>query len=218
MTPSHHPSDATLFEYGGGSLSEPLALVVATHISMCTECGDRLAEIEAIGGIMLEDLDPAALAPAAFAQTLARIDELAPVSPRSDTKPASNHAFAKSPLNPYLGGVDDVPWKQLGRGITTVDLVRRPGRNTRAALFKVTRGTPLPRHGHRGREMTVVLEGTFHDGGGAFFPGDFIEHDADIVHRPAVGVDEDCICLIAVEGRLKFKGVFGRLIPLFVDI
>ncbi len=218
MTPTHHPSDATLFEYGGGSLSEPLALVVVTHISMCTECRDRLAEIEAIGGVMLEDLEPEALAPAAFARTLARLDEGATASSREIPRPASGGPFARSPLAPYLGDVADLPWKRLGRGIETVDVVRRRGRETRATLFKVARGTPLPSHGHRGREMTVVLEGKLYDEGGAFVAGDFIEHDADIIHRPSIPADEDCLCLIAVEGRLKFQGVFGRLIPLFVDI
>lgn len=218
MTPSHHPSDATLFEYGGGSLSEPLALVVVTHVSMCAECRDRLAEIEAIGGVMLEDLEPEALAPAAFAQTLARLDEAASAPSHGIPRQASDGPFDGSPLAPYLGGVGDLPWKRLSRGIETVDVVRRRDRQTRATLFKVARGTALPLHGHRGREMTVVLEGKLYDEGGAFVAGDFIEHDADIIHRPSIPADEDCLCLIAVEGRLKFKGVFGRLIPLFVDI
>jgi anti-sigma factor ChrR (cupin superfamily) len=39
-----------------------------------------------------------------------------------------------------------------------------------------------------------------------------------MVHRPAVTNDEDCVCLIAVEGRLKFKGILGRFIPFFVDM
>lgn len=220
MTPSHHPSDATLFEYGGGSLCEPLALVVVTHISMCRECRDRVADIEAIGGVILEDLEPEALAPAAFAQTLARLDEKEPAraSPPASTRPPSDARFAGTPLAPYLGGVGNLAWKPLSRGIATVDIVRRRDRETRARLFRVARGTSLPLHGHRGREMTVVLEGRLYDEGGAFVAGDFIEHDADIVHRPSIPADEDCLCLIAVEGRLTFRGVFGRLIPLFVDI
>ena len=218
MTPSHHPSAATLFDYGGGSLSEPLALAVVTHISMCTECRDRLAEIEAVGGVMLDDLPPEDMTPDCFARTLARLDDETPAPRREDDNAAVDGPFAGTPLTPYLGGVGELPWKRLGRGVAAVDLVRRRNRGTRATLFRVSRGTLLPLHGHRGREMTVVLEGKFFDETGAFVAGDFIEHDADVVHRPAVTNDEDCVCLIAVEGRLKFKGVLGRLLPLFVDM
>lgn len=218
MTPSHHPSDATLFDYGGGSLSEPLALAVVTHLSMCLDCRERLAEIEAVGGVLLEDLEPEALAPNAFARTLARLDSEHSVAIAPDERPARKGPFSDSPLAPYLGGVGELPWKRLGRGVAAVDLLRRHDRETRATLFRVSRGTLLPLHGHRGREMTVVLEGKFYDETGAFVPGDFIEHDSEVVHRPSVAADEDCVCLIAVEGRLKFRGLFGRFIPFFVDM
>ncbi len=218
MTPSHHPSAATLFDYGSGSLSEPLALAVVTHISMCAECRERLAQIETVGGVMLEDLEPEEMSPDCYAQTLARLDDTVPIPFLIGDVSAVDSPFAGTPLTPYLGGVGELPWKRLGRGVAAVDLVRRRNRGTRATLFRVSRGTLLPLHGHRGREMTVVLEGKFFDETGAFVAGDFIEHDAEMVHRPAVTSDEDCVCLIAVEGRLKFKGVFGRLIPLFVDM
>lgn len=218
MTPSHHPSEATLFDYGAGSLSEPLALAVVTHISMCAECRDRLGEVEAIGGILLDELEPEPLALDSFARTLARLEDDAPAMSAPVGLPARAGAFATTPLAPYIGGTGQLPWKRLGRGVDAIDLVRRRDRETRATLFRVARGTLLPLHGHRGREMTVVLEGSFYDETGGFVPGDFIEHDSDVVHRPYVASDEDCVCLIAVEGRLKFKGVFGRLIPLFVDM
>lgn len=223
MTPARHPSDATLFDYGGGSLAEPLALAVVTHVAICPLCRDRLAAIEAIGGAMLDDLEPEALAPAAFAATVARLDSAPPPEPEPVPDPTPAAAilgipFVASPLAAYLGGIGEMSWRRLGRGIAAMDLVLRPDRAARATLFRVSRGTPLPLHGHRGREMTVVLEGSFHDETGHYRPGDFIEHDRDVIHRPAVTDDEDCVCLIAMEGRLKFKGVFGRLIPLFVDL
>jgi putative transcriptional regulator len=210
VIPAHHPAEATLFDYGAGSLSEPLALAVATHVSVCRECRDKLHDIETIGGILLDDLPPHALAEDAFATTLQRLDRAVAAPPTASS--------SRNALQVYKDGGEELAWTELGRGIAAVDVVRRPGRQVRATLFKVARGTVLPLHGHRGREMTVVMEGAFEDETGRFAPGDFIEHDDGVVHRPAVAAEADCVCLIAVEGRLRFKGLWGRLIPLFVDL
>ena len=56
MNINHHLDEATLFSYVAGSLSQGMALVVASHISICDSCRDRVFETEAIGGALLNEM------------------------------------------------------------------------------------------------------------------------------------------------------------------
>ena len=72
-------------------------------------------------------------------------------------------------------------------------------------------GIALPRHAHRGAELTLVLEGAFVDETGRHGPGDLVEVDGEESHRPVAEGTADCVCLIATEGRLRFGGLLGAL-------
>ena len=39
-----------------------------------------------------------------------------------------------------------------------------------------------------------------------------VEADAETEHQPVVDADGECICLAAVEGRLRLGGFLGRLL------
>jgi putative transcriptional regulator len=67
-------------------------------------------------------------------------------------------------------------------------------------------------HTHTGLEMTCVLSGAFSQNGAHYGPGDFDWGDEDADHRPIVDPEEECICLIAMEGRLRLEGFIGRLV------
>ena len=56
--PSHHPGDTLLIDYAGGALCEGASLAVATHMAFCPACRHAVAEMEAIGGALLDDLEP----------------------------------------------------------------------------------------------------------------------------------------------------------------
>jgi putative transcriptional regulator len=55
-----------------------------------------------------------------------------------------------------------------------------------------------------------VIYGRFHDGRAMFQPGDFDLADGEVHHQPVVQDGGECICVAAVEGRLKFDGVIAR--------
>ena len=90
-------------------------------------------------------------------------------------------------------------------------LLRAPGRST-LHLLRLKPGALLPRHTHRGAELTYVITGAFEDEIGHFGPGDVEETDTDITHRPVVVSQEDCIGLLATSGRLRFSSVLMRLL------
>ena len=71
-------------------------------------------------------------------------------------------------------------------------------------------------HSHTLLEMTCVLSGSFHHEGGRFGPGDFDFGDDSVDHEVRIGAEEDCVCLIAMQGRLRLKGLLGCLMQPFI--
>ena len=49
-----------------------------------------------------------------------------------------------------------------------------------------------------------------------FIKGDIADHDEDVEHQPIAEPGEDCICLVAVDAKLTFRGRLMRALqPLF---
>jgi putative transcriptional regulator len=63
-----------LFAYGSGSLGDALDLAVMTHFVFCAECRSRIADVEAIGGVLLDELPPTRMEEDALAHVLALAD------------------------------------------------------------------------------------------------------------------------------------------------
>jgi putative transcriptional regulator len=213
--PAHHPAEAQLLDYAAGAASEPAGLLVATHLSLCPECRQRIAEFEAIGGALIEDL-PATPTRGVDA-VLARLDEPEPagVAPTAADVDTATRQVVPPPLRAYLGAsLGDLAWRRVGRGLTLHDLpLDRPGFKTQ--LLRIRAGAAIPRHGHRGLESVLVLDGGYSDENGHYGRGDVGVSDAAIVHRPVADADGDCLCLSVVEGGLRFAGLLGRLLGLF---
>jgi putative transcriptional regulator len=77
---------------------------------------------------------------------------------------------------------------------------------------------PTARHEHSGAEFCTVLKGAFRDESGLYSAGDFAATDGDVDHQPVVIGDEECVCLFATEGRLKARGVLGRLAFAYANV
>ncbi len=54
----HHLSKKLLMAYSAGQLEEGFALAIATHISMCDQCRAELESLDAMGGAIIENLEP----------------------------------------------------------------------------------------------------------------------------------------------------------------
>ncbi len=218
MNPKHHPGDDLLMSYAAGSLEEPLALVIATHLALCPRCRDEVARLEALGGAMLEHQDGTPLADDGVERILARLDEpeeAAPAAPSGDV--VDIDARVPRPLRDYLAtGIDQLEWKSF-RGLEKVELMTEAnGFHTR--LMRIKPGTAMPAHTHEGTELTLVLAGGFSDASGHFARGDVAECDASVDHQPIADPGEDCICLAVTDAPLRLTGPVGRLLNPFLDI
>jgi len=211
----HHLTEPLLISYAAGTLPEAFNLVVATHISMCDECRAALAEYETVGGEVMLDTEPADIAEDALAATLAMIDSgtiserPAPVRTRDSLFPG--------PLQDYVNGdVDSLKWRKVGGGVS--QLVLETSKEATVRLLRIPAGTAVPDHGHRGTELTLVLQGAFTDAEDRFGTGDLEVANEDLHHTPVAEAGEDCICLAATDAPLRFSGLLPRIAQRFVGI
>lgn len=204
MSIRHHLSEPLLTAYAAGNLPEAFGLVVATHVSMCDDCRARLGALEAVGGAVLEG-QSAEMSAGALEAVLARLE--APEVPER----------AGSPLQGYIGGdLSAVKWTSLGMGVRQAILPTSKAASAR--LLYIPAGQSVPDHGHRGMELTLVLQGAFRDDTDRFGVGDLEIASEELEHTPVAEAGQDCICLAATDAPLRFNALIPRLLQPFFRI
>jgi len=214
MSVNHHLDDATVLRYAAGDLHEAFAVVVASHLAMCSVCRAAVRAAEEAGGALVEAVEAEPLAADAFERMMAAM-EAAPKADRIEAPVASD---MPRPLRRYAGEqLSDVAWKFVAPGVRKASL---PLETEGASLFmlSIAPGRKVPEHSHGGAEMTLILSGAYCDRFGRFGPGDIADHDEDVEHQPMVDGEETCICVVATEAPTQFKGLVGRLLQPFVGI
>lgn len=215
MTKHHHATDETLMRYAAGTLAAGPIIVVEAHLPHCPACRARVSEFLALGGAFLEELEPTALSPNALADVLSRIDveEEEPARPVAAEKPVEIDGVR---LPDSLRGCDIGRWKWIGPGMhmSRIGVPHDPDANV--IMLKVGPGRALPDHGHVGTEFTFLVAGSYTDRFGQFKAGDIVEMNEDVEHQPIVDPDGECICIAALEGKMRFNGFIGRMLqPIF---
>lgn len=196
----HHPDSNTLAEFAASSLPAAQSVVVSAHLESCALCRQRLAQLEAVGGVMLEDMTPVDVDASVFDNVLLRLDE-------AQDDRAANDANA-SPLSWSVkqvrkGNLDQLQWKKVTRSLRIADLGDIDGA-AEFSLYHIAEGGRIPQHNHSGTEMTLVLQGGFSDESGSYHAGDFITREAGDIHAPTALPGGDCICLAVLESPLRF--------------
>jgi putative transcriptional regulator len=170
----------------------------------------RLADFERLGGILLEEQPPADLSADLLERTLARLE---------DAPPARHGASigARTGFDPAIGLPAPLAmrrigkWRWFGPGAhyALVDVPEDP--EFKVFLLRADAGVVFPEHGHFGTELTLILKGHLSDETGVYAPGDIAEKGMETDHHPRVEPDGECICLVALEGRLRPKSWVARM-------
>jgi putative transcriptional regulator len=203
---AHHPNEVTLLGFAAGTLSEPLAAVVAAHAALCTRCRAEIADMELIGAALLgvpiseAERGPAVRIPARRTGAVPK-----PIALAVSALPAPIAAA-------YGLTYETIPWSWLAPGVMHYRLALSPSSKGDLRLLKVAAGVQLPEHGHSGSELTLVLEGAFRDVTGHYQRGDVQDADVELEHHPFADPETGCVCIIASEGPARFKGLVGRLL------
>ena len=213
MSIAHHPADDLLLAYAAGSLDQGQQLAIATHLAACPACHGWVRALEGLGGTLLSALPPSRMTGDALALLDGRREE---VVARSAPGEALGDAIAGLP--PFVRQLRAGKWRWLAPQVQLRHLVLSEPGDTRLFLLRAKPGVRLMPHDHTGSEMTCVLSGGFSHDGNHYGPGDFDWGESGVGHEIAIGEEGECVCLIAMRGKLRLKGLLGRLIQPLIAI
>ena len=199
--------------YVSGNVSAPVSVLLDAHLQMNPVNRQFVSTLEDMAGLALEEDKPVSLRnhDAMLAAILAG---QASGVPARDADPLHSYSGLPPALGGYLRmGIDDVPWKKIMPGLWEYEF---EDEGQHVSLIRVRAGAKLPVHTHDGQEITLVLQGSFHDGTGNYRSGDIAIADESVNHQPIAGMDEDCICFSVVDNPIRLTGPLGRLINPFI--
>lgn len=196
-----HPDLDLITEYTAGSLSLAQSTCVSMHIGFCEQCQRLAGQLSELGASLFEAQDPTPVGDAQLDAVLARLDEEPPLkysaaSQDSGAAPAILQRLMK-------GDFSDLAWKSIGKSLR-ISYLKTGDPSHELALYHIRAGGSIPEHGHRGSEMTLILEGGFSDADGQYHQGDFLLRRPGEVHSPTALQSEDCICVAVLDAPLKF--------------
>ena len=189
--------DALLLDHAAGALAPAQALLAETHVRLKPGARAYAAALEATGGALLEAIEPVEIAALPFAA----VDRAGEDAPGPDWLIAARALIAAAARTP-----DKLHWRWRAPGLREL---RLPVAG--ASLIRLQGGGALAPHGHTGEELTLVLSGTFSDCAGVYGVGDIGFADEALDHSPLVPPGDDCVCLVATTGALKFHGALARI-------
>lgn len=204
-----------LADYASGAASPGVSLLVASHLTYSAESRAAVAAFEGLGGALFADQTPEAMAPDARERALELLD--APLPPKANGAVIPKQS-ARLPA-PILSLLDTdearLPWRFRLPGVSEYEL---PGfGDEHVSLLRARPGAGIPQHTHEGTELTLILSGEMEDGGTVYRRGDVAVNTEEDDHRPRIRGTETCICLIVMDGGLRFTGRFSRALNVLAE-
>lgn len=209
VTQERELDEATRAALASGRAQPALRLFLDTLMDMR---GIAATEGDALAGAALEMETPSQLRPGALDMVFAAIERGGVQKPRQ-------------PVYPELGGLP-LPlreamlaaearrsWKTIGPGIRRLDLGL--GDDAKAEIIRLEAGRAVPRHTHKGRELTLCIHGEYSDGLATYGPGDFSVTAGSDRHQPRAYGAGPAYALAVTDAGLRFEGLLGALQKLF---
>ncbi|MBY6210796.1 ChrR family anti-sigma-E factor [Microbulbifer agarilyticus] len=227
----YHPDNNMLLEYASGSLSWAQSLAVSAHIHFCPQCAAQMKMLNNVGGNLLSASAPVASVEredsAIFGDLMQRIEareneeDEEPAAPAKAVRERTSRDPAFSAVPPVvkklLAQNPVLKWRRLSKGLKEARL--KTGQNELEVSFhRIAPGSKVAEHDHRGKEITLVLYGSFSDGEGVYSTGDFLVREPGQVHRPTATQDQECLCLSVVEAPVALTGLLGRMMNPFLSL
>jgi len=219
QTVKHHPSLNILEQFADGRLTAEIALVVSAHLDYCPHCQQLCRDMEAdFAGDLVSS--PMTLAPSTSASQMPdKLSRIMAMPVLDEEKPASSASHLefggqlfKLPHSVRRLSEQRSKWLTLG-GIASCRLPS--GEPHHLSLLVIGEKTEVPRHTHKGLEMTLVLAGEIEDENGRYVAGDLIVASSSHTHTPRNVQTEPCLCLSVLSAPLEFTQGMTRLLNPF---
>ncbi len=217
----HHPKFELIQAFVKGELPASLSAGIAIHADMCPVCQNKIAQLtEQVAEVSFEEAyldrfiveDEQSLDEVAdidFDQMISDItesDEVDQVVHVSETLIDFNNTSYSLPT--ALSRMEFGKAAQIGKLARSRVLLDEGEIHT--SLLHIEPGGGVPEHTHKGFELTVLLEGSFHDESGEYVKGDFIMLDASHQHQPIS--ENGCLCYTVANDALHFTQGINKLL------
>jgi putative transcriptional regulator len=216
----YHPDTRFISDFAAGSLPMSQALCVSAHLHYCDECKQKVAQLTDLGSTLFDKTAPMDL-DLDFSALMDRIDSLPEEVDEDinvDMAQSPKHSASSLPdaLNKITNNnLESLRWRRIGKNFSYSEFnLGDPLRET--SLFNIKAGGNVPKHVHKGDEITVVLKGSFSDQDDRYQVGDFIVRSSGEIHTPVAAQDEDCLCLSTLDAPIQMTNWFYRLLLPFV--
>jgi putative transcriptional regulator len=206
---------AMMSDYASGALSAAQTILMDGYIDLNETARAQAIAYSSVGGALLlqSDCDMEPVSDACF-ETLCESLTYDYISQQSDL---SCDVLPQVILRYTNCGVSEIEWKKLAPGIEYFNLDLPLDTHEKAQLIKMQPGKSVLEHSHDGLELTLVLDGAFHDETGTYKRGDLaIEQGRGHAHAPVADEQQGCICFAVTSAPLHFTGLLGAMINPFV--
>jgi putative transcriptional regulator len=177
------PTETLLAAYAAGTLSEPFAVLVASHLQMRADSRSH--------GVSIAHHERWPRQP----------------MPGPDQMSALMPLALRSYVSRHLGAFE---WRKILPGIERCRITRDA--RGEASFLRCRPGSAIPAHTHEGLEAVLVLQGGFRDANGHYAATEIAVADDTIDHRPVADRPLACIIFVVLEAPVRLTGPFGRLV------
>lgn len=218
-----HPSDEELLEFSAGSLDWAISICVSAHLQQCPRCKQKAIRYNELGAELALNKDmPSSQvkhSPDSLKHILNKIrDTHTNKSTNEETAPkGSPYSSLPKLVQKLISNTGRLKWRFVSPSLKTARLISGQDKYE-VAFHNIKQGGKVAEHDHRGREVTLVLQGSFSDSDGNYVAGDYLSREAGEVHRPQAAQNEDCLCLSVLEAPVKLTGLLGKCINPFLNI
>lgn len=226
----YHPDTRFITDFAAGSLPLSQALCVSAHLHYCAECKQKVAQLTDLGSTLFDELQPIQMRQD-FSSLMTRINSLPeedslPNLPGRTERAEKVERVERTEKNPGKPAAQSLPaalrkitnndleslsWRSIGKNFRFSELSTGDSQRE-TSLFTIKAGGNVPRHRHKGDEITVVLKGSFSDQDDHYEAGDFIVRTKGETHTPVASQDDDCLCLYTLDAPIQMTNWFYRLL------
>lgn len=219
----HHPTFGLIQSFVNGDLPASLSAAIAIHADMCPKCQQQITQLteqvaeasfeEAfLDGLFVEDTandtvnDVETINFDDMIERITHSSELTQVKPQIEKKVVfNNNAYLlPKPLHNMTLS------KAVNIGKLSRARIQLNENEIRTSLLQIQPGGGVPEHTHKGFELTLLLDGSFHDEKGVYVKGDFIMLDASHTHHPVS--EQGCLCYTVANDALYFTQGINKLL------
>ena len=210
----HHPKFELIQSFVNGDLPASLSAAIAIHADMCPQCQKHIAQLteqvaeasfeEAFLDRFIVDEHEEATSFDDMIDMITQSSELTQIKPKIEKTIHFNNTsyILPKPLHNMMLG------KRVNIGKLSRARIQLDENEIHTSLLQIQPGGGVPEHTHKGFELTLLLDGSFHDEKGEYVKGDFIMLDAS--HQQVS--DNGCLCYTVANDALRFTQGINKLL------